>query len=167
MNLEDGWISGTADRLSGRGLRRWRISLLSVLPAFALMCLSTPRAQVIAKRDVLILNEVGLSHSLTNVMIQEIVGGVERKTGRNVEFFSESLDLLAFPDRPSISDTRDWLAKKYEAHNLEVVVAIGPDAIKFVTDYSRTLFLGVPIVICGSAADQAGYPNLDSRFTGT
>jgi signal transduction histidine kinase len=167
MNLENGWIAGNAKRLSGRGLRRWRISLLSVLLACALVCRPTVRAQVFAKRNVLIVNEVGLSHSLTDVMILEIVGGVERKTGRNVEFFSESLDLLAFPDRPSLPEMRDWLAKKYEGHNLEVVVAAGPDAIKFVADNSRPLFLGVPIVICGSTADQVGYPKLDSRFTGT
>jgi signal transduction histidine kinase len=167
MNLENGWIAGNAKRLSGRGLRRWRISLLAVLLACALVCRPTVRAQVFAKRNVLILNEVGLSHSLTDVLTLEIVGGVERKTGRNVEFFSESLDLLAFPDRPSLPEMRDWLAKKYNGHNLEVVVAAGPGAIKFVADNSRTLFLGVPIVICGSTADQAGYPNLDSRFTGT
>src|SRR4029077_6761575 len=41
------------------------------------------------------------------------------------------------------------------------------DTIKFLSNYADTLFLGVPIVICGSSADQAGDPNLDSRFTGT
>jgi signal transduction histidine kinase len=167
MYAESGWMSGNAKWLSGTGLRRSQISLLSVLIAFALVCRSTARAQVVAKREVLILNAVGLSHSLTDVMILEIVGGVERTTGRNVEFFSESLDLLAFPDRPSLPEMTDWLAKKYDGHNLDVVVAVGPDAIKLVTDNSRTLFLGVPIVVCGSTADQAGYPNLDSRFTGT
>ena len=100
-------------------------------------------------------------------MTQQIVSGVERTTGRDVEFFSESLDLLSLPDRPSLAETRDWLVKKYGDRKLEVVVAVGPDTIRFLVDYGRTLFLGVPIVICGSAADQAGSPSLDSRFTGT
>ncbi len=55
MNLENGWISGNAKCLSGKGLRRWPISLLSVLIAFAVVCRSTVRAQVVAKRNVLIL----------------------------------------------------------------------------------------------------------------
>ena len=167
MNLENGWIARNAKRLSGRRLQRWRISLLLVLLAFAWSGRSTIRAQAFAKRKVLILNRVGLSHSLSDVLILEIVAGVERETGRSVEFFSESLDLLAFPNRPSLPETRDWLAKKYDGHSLEVVVAAGSDAIKFVADNSRSLFLGVPIVICGSTADQVGNSNLDSRFTGT
>ena len=50
---------------------------------------------------------------------------------------------------------------------MDVVVAVGPDTIRFVSDFADTLFPGVPIVICGSAEDQAGYPTLTSRFTGT
>ena len=142
------------------------ISQAPFLLAFALISASVS-AQVRSKKDVLILNEVGLSHSLTDVMTQQIVSGVERATGRDVEFFSESLDLLSLPDRPSLAETRDWLVKKYGDRKLEVVVAVGPDTIRFLVDYGRTLFLGVPIVICGSAADQAGSPSLDSRFTGT
>jgi len=142
------------------------ISQVPFLLALALISASVS-AQVRSKKDVLILNEVGLSHSLTDVMTQQIVSGVERTTGRDVEFFSESLDLLSLPDRPSLAETRDWLVKKYGDRKLEVVVAVGPDTIRFLIDYGRTLFLGVPVVICGSAADQVGSPSLDSRFTGT
>ena len=142
------------------------ISHVPFLLALALISTSAS-AQVRSKKDVLILNEVGLSHSLTDVMTQQIVSGVERTAGRDVEFFSESLDLLSLPDRPSLAEARDWLVKKYGGRNLQVVVAVGPDTIKFLADYGRTLFLGVPVVICGSARDQAGSPSLDSRFTGT
>src|SRR5580704_11740797 len=124
-------------------------------------------AQVPVKRDVLILNEVGLSHSLTDVMTREIVNGVESARDPAVEFYSESLDSLSLSGKPSLPETRDWLTKKYAGTKLEVVVAIGPDTIKFVADYADNIFPGVPIVICGSAADQAGNPNLSSRFTGT
>jgi hypothetical protein len=140
------------------------ISQVPFLLALALISASVS-AQVSSKKDVLILNEVGLSHSLTDVMTQQIVSGVERTAGRDVEFFSESLDLLSLPDRPSLAEARDWLVKKYGGRKLEVVVAVGPDTIKFLADYGRTLFLGVPVVICGSASDQVGSPSLDSRFT--
>ena len=40
--------------------------------------------------------------------------------------------------------------------SLEVVVAVRPETIKFLSNYADTLFVGVPIVICGSSADQVG-----------
>src|SRR5580704_13175791 len=124
-------------------------------------------AQVPVKRDVLILNEVGLSHSLTDVMTREIVSGVQSANGPAVEFYSESLDSISLLGTPSFPETRDWLAKKYRGTKLEVVIAIGPDTIKFLAIFADSVFPGVPIVICGGAADQAGNPNLGSRFTGT
>ena len=162
MNFENIRFPG----IVGKAIRLVLISQLSFLLAVELIS-ATAAAQAPPKKNVLILNEVGLSHSLTDLMTQGIVGGVQSTAGRNVEFFSESLDLISFPDGPSPPEMRDWLNRKYGDHQLEVVVAIGPDTIKFLADYGRTLFLGLPIVICGGAADQAGNPNLDSRFTGT
>jgi len=162
MNFENIRFPGIA----GKAIRLVLISQLSFLLAVELIS-ANAAAQAPPKKNVLILNEVGLSHSLTDLMTQGIVGGVQSTAGRNVEFFSESLDLISFPDGPSPPEMRDWLNRKYGDHQLEVVVAIGPDTIKFLADYGRTLFLGLPIVICGGAADQAGNPNLDSRFTGT
>ena len=100
-------------------------------------------------------------------MVQQVVAGVQQTTGHHVEFFSEDLDLLSFPGKPPLPEVRDWLAKKYGNNQLDVVVAVGPDTVKFLSDYADTLFQEVPIVICGSAADQAGNPNLGPRFTGT
>ena len=163
MILEDNWRTKCL-----LGVRHPRlISPLPFVVAFAFLIASSASAQAPLKRDILILNEVGLSHSLTNVMTQQIVTGVQETTGHYIEFYSESLDLISFPDKPSLPELRDWLANKYGGHKLDAVVAIGPDTVKFLSSYQDTLFSDVPIVICGSAEDQAGYPNLDSRFTGT
>ncbi len=143
------------------------ILLVSVLLTFVLLRESSVSAQDPSKKDVLILNEVGFSHSLTDSVTQQIVSGVPRTPQGDIEFFSESLDLLSFPRRPTPLEMRDWLAKKYDGNGLEVVIAVGPDTIRFLADYGHALFSEVPIVIVGSAADQAGNPKLDSRFTGT
>jgi signal transduction histidine kinase len=166
-NLENCWQSGLARRLSGKCLRL--ISMLSAVLAVAITLASgsSTSAQVPQKKDVLILNEVGLSHALTDLMTEQIVSGVRSTAGHDVEFFTESLDLLYVADTPALSEREDWLAKQYGGHKFEVVVAIGPDTIRFVANHARTLFSGVPIVICGSSVDQAGTLNLDSRFTGT
>jgi len=142
-------------------LSRFRFILLPIL------LLQPTHAQSQPRKTVLIINEVGLSHVLTNLMTQEIVSGVEERPGRHVEFYSESLDLLSFSGRPSLEDTKTWLNKKYGGQTLDIVVAVGPHAIQFLSHYTQSMFLNTPIVICGSSEDQAGSPRLDSRFTGT
>jgi len=119
------------------------------------------------RKSVLIVNEVGLSHALTERITQEIVGRVQETHNLHVEFYSENLDLLYSPDTPSHADIKDWLVKKYGGLKLDVVVAVGPDSIHFLANYTQTMFLDVPIVICGSSVQHAGNPRLDSRFTGT
>jgi signal transduction histidine kinase len=163
MRLEDHWRT---EYLLGNRRRRW-IPPLRVVFVFALLIGFSASAQAPPKIDVLILNEVDLSHSLTNVMTHQILTGVREKPGRPVEFFSESLDLISYPGRLSPPEMRESLARKYGDRRLTAVVAIGPDTIRFLSNYSDTLFPEVPIVICGSAEDQAGNPSLDSRFTGT
>ncbi|MGA8306141.1 MAG: ABC transporter substrate binding protein [Candidatus Acidiferrales bacterium] len=153
-------------RFSGKVLWRQSTCQVSFLLVVALMS-ATASAQVLPKKDVLILNEVGLSHALTGLMTQQIVSGVRSTAGHDVEFFAENLDLLFWADRPAFSEREDWLIRKYGGHKWDVVVAIGPDTIRFLANYAHTLFPGVPIVICGSSADQAGISSLDSRFTGT
>jgi signal transduction histidine kinase len=164
-NLENCPDSCQRRRLSGKCLPL--ISVLSVLLAVAFASGSSASAQAPLKKDVLILNEVSLSHALTDLMTQQIVSGVRNTAGHDVEFFAESLDLLYAADTSAFSEREDWLVKQYGDHKFEVVVAIGPDTIRFVANHAHGLFSDVPIVICGSSLNQAGTSSLDSRFTGT
>jgi signal transduction histidine kinase len=164
MVLENISLSGRGNRLSRALVASAWASLLTLVVFFG----SGPTsAQAPLKRNVLILSDVGLSHSLTAEFAQEIVAEVRETPERHVEFYSESLDLQAFPGRPSRDDAEDWLAKKYGEHKLDAVVAIGPGTIDFLSHDTEDLFQNVPIVICGSSADQASNPRLDARFTGT
>lgn len=166
MGLENSWLLRQARRLSEESVRLLRASLLLALVFFVQVSAATS-AQAPAKRNVLILSDVGMSHSLTAAVMQQIVAGVGQTPDRHVEFYSESLDLQAFPRRPSRADAQEWLAKKYGDHTLDVIVAVGPGAIDFLSSDAQALFPEVPIVICGSASDQVSNPKLDARFTGT
>ena len=135
--------------------------ILSPLPG------SPASAQISHKKNVLILSDAGLSHSLTVVIMQQIVNGVEETPNRHVEFLFESLDLSSFPIKPSPEEARDWINKKYGTYKLDVVVAVGPGAIDFLSKYTQSIFLDVPIVICCTSPGQLNNPKLDSRFTGT
>ncbi len=147
-----------------RSVRMVCIALLLLLPLSLRSFLS---AQTSSKKNVLILSEVGLSHALTSLITQEVVSGVQETPNRHVEFYSESLDLTSFPIRPSREDARAWIDKKYGSHKLDAVVAVGPGAIDFLSKYTQSIFLDVPIVISGASAGQVANPRLDSRFTGT
>jgi signal transduction histidine kinase len=138
--------------------------LLFILPP---LLGSLARPQTSLKRNVLILSELGLSHSLTAVITQQIDSGVEETPNRHVELYSESLDLSSFPLKPSGDEARAWIDKKYGSDKLDVVVAVGPGAIDFLSKYNQSLFLDVPIVVCGASPAQLSNPKLASRFTGT
>ena len=148
---------------------RIRVACISALLLLTLPILlpTLVSAQTSLKKNVLIFSEVGLSHSLTSVITQQVVSGVQESPNRNVEFYSESLDLSSFSIRPLPEEARAWIDKKYGAYKLDAIVAVGPGAIDFLAKYTQSLFLDVPIVISGASADQVANPRLDSRFTGT
>jgi len=143
------------------------IPLFSLLIFSGVFSVPIGAPQVPPDKHILIINEVGLSQALTEFITHNITEGEQETPSLRVELHSESLDLISSPDRPSRAEIRDWLVKKYGAYKLDVVVAAGPDTINFLSNYTQTMFLDVPIVICGSAAEFAGSPRLDSRFTGT
>jgi signal transduction histidine kinase len=153
-------------RIYGPRIRVTSASAPLMLILLSLLCCHA-NAQTSLQKNVLILSEVGLSHSLTSEMTQQIVSGVLQAPNRNVEFYTESLDLSSFPNRPSREEARAWIDKKYGSYKLDVVVAVGPGAIDFLSKYTQSLFLDVPIVICGASQDQLSNSRLDSRFTGT
>ncbi len=143
------------------------ISVLWAILALALASGSSASTDLPPKQNVLILNEAGSSHALIDVITQQIISGVPNTASHDVEFFTENLELLYTADAPSFSEREDWFVKQYAGHKFKVVVAIGPDTIRFLANHASSLFSDVPIVICGSSLEQAGISNLDARFTGT
>jgi signal transduction histidine kinase len=148
---------------------RYRILLVLVLVLISLSLVGGPSgfAQTPTKKNILILNQVGPSHALTKLMARELLTGVGDTPDRHVEFYSENFDMLSYPNSLSPSDLRESLVTQYRNQKFDVIVAVGPDIIKFLQDYGQSVFLNVPIVICGSSSDQVADPKLDSRFTGT
>ena len=133
---------------------------------FLLFPYSVATAQAPPKKNVLIISEAGLSHTMPVRQVQQIIDGVE-KPGRQVEFYSENLDLLTMPAGPSLTELKNWLIRKYSHQNLDVIIAIGPETIRFLAENSQTMFPGIPVVVSGSSAAQIGRLKLNSRFTGT
>jgi signal transduction histidine kinase len=139
--------------------------LALLLPAFFFALVTS--GEVPQKKNVLIISEVGPSHPAISSIMQQILAGVQKTHAHDVEFYFESLDLVSFSNGPSGEEASDWLTKKYGSQKVDVVVAVGPGAVNFLSDHAQAMFSEVPIVICGASADQLSNPRLDSRFTGT
>lgn len=152
---------------SRHGLWIRRVSILLVLVFFHFVSGPYGGAHTPPKKNVLILNQVGLSHVLTNMIAQELIAGIPNTPGRYVEFYSESFDMLSFPKTLTPSELQETLVKQYGKQKFDAVVAVGPDTIKFLEENADSIFPSVPVVICGSSADQAGVPELSPNFTGT
>jgi len=163
MNDESSWRWGPPQPCS-----TWKY-LPRLLALILLVFLIAPVApgELQRKKNVLVITDVGPSHPAISLTMQQIVAWVQKTHTHDVEFYFESLDLLAFPSGPSGEEARDWLTKKYASQELNVVVAVGPGAVDFISNPAQTMFLEIPIVICGTSADQLSNSRLDSRFTGT
>jgi signal transduction histidine kinase len=115
----------------------------------------------------LIINEVGLAHPASALITRELMSQLAARPDYQVEFYIESLDSVLLTDEASQEKAESLLVEHYKNYRLDVIVVMGPAAIKFLSRVSSTFHPEVPVVICGSSEAQAGYPRLGSSFTGT
>jgi signal transduction histidine kinase len=118
------------------------------------------------RKTVLILNEVGLAHPASAVVTRELMSQLEGNRDYEVEFYIESLDSTLFGEEGT-REAESLLVQQYQNYKLDAIVAMGPEAIKFLSRVSGSFLPDVPIVFCGSTEEQAGRPKLDGRFTGS
>lgn len=122
-------------------------------------------AQVKEVRRVLIFNELGFWSPGVAAINKEIFGALE-KSPYQIEFYSEDLDTSLFPDEASQSKIRDWYFYKYRDRKPDLIIAVGPSPIKFMSDSHEMFSPNTPIVFWGSTEEFADPPRLDSDFTG-
>lgn len=63
-----------------------------------------------------------------------------------VEFYSEYLDAVRFPGEDHLARQAQYLAAKYGDIQLDVVLAAGPGALRFMLEHREKIAPGVPIV---------------------
>jgi len=122
-------------------------------------------AQVKEVRRVLIFNELGFWSPGVAAINKEIFAVLE-KSPYQIEFYSEDLDTSLFPDEASQSEIRNWYFYKYRDRKPDLIIAVGPSPIKFMSDSHEMFSPNTPIVFWGSTEEFADPPRLDSDFTG-
>jgi signal transduction histidine kinase len=132
-----------------------------------LLVASAAKAQTPVRKNVLIINEVGLAHPASALVTEQVMSRLAADPRYQTEFYVESLDSPLFSQEASQQGTEAGLLQKYEKRRIDVIIAMGPAPIRFLSNFSETFLPGVPIVFCGSTETQAGNPKLSSRFTGS
>src|SRR5690348_6234304 len=125
---------------------RARLALWALLLSYVTFPV-TPRCQERPTRRILVLNEVGTSYPLINLVDQGIRSAVE-SSPFGVEIYRESMDTVLFPDPVSQKLIREFLTQKYKKVDLDAIVTVGSAPLKYVADVHESAFPGVPVIYC-------------------
>ena len=118
-------------------------------------------------RRVLILYEQGLASAAIALIDREIRGVLEGQSTYHIDFYTEYLDTNLFPDAASQEEFRKYYIQKYQRHRPDVIIAVGPTPIEFMTESHNQYFHDVPVTICCSFLGLTDDLKHDSQFTGT
>lgn len=144
----------------------WRLpKLVVILIASCLLLRSTQAAPAKEIRRVLVFYEAGLSYPGLALIDKEIRAAL-RKSPYQIEFYSEDLEEVLFPEEASQQEFRNWYIRKYRDRKPDLIIAEGPPSIKFMVDSHNQFFPNTPIVFCGSSEEQADKTKVDSQFAG-
>jgi PAS domain S-box-containing protein len=141
-----------------------------VAGAFLLLCSSevlsqVPRTQVGQVKRILIVNEVGVSYPAVDIINRGIRTELENSPYQ-VEFYSEYLETILFPDPAVQQEFRTFILRKYQNRRPDVIITIGPTALRFMEETHKAAFSGVPLIFCLPLGPVPGSPVVDSDFTG-
>ena len=122
-------------------------------------------AQVKPIRRILILYEVGTAYPGINIVDDGIRTALQNSPF-HLEFYTEYMDAILFPDPADQQRFRDFYISKYRNRQPDVILTLGPTPLKFMWDAHQRAFPGVPIIFCFPNRGVPSAPALDSDFTG-
>ena len=122
-------------------------------------------AEIKPVRRILILNEVGPSFPIINLIDQGIRSGLDNAPYK-LEFYHEYLETLLFPDAADQKQFREFYIRKYENRRPDLIITVGPAPLRFMLDAHKEFFPGVPVIFCLPNGLVPGGPAVDSDFTG-
>lgn len=113
------------------------------------------------------ITEVGVAHRAAASITESLVSNLSTAQEYQIEFYSENLDTPAFADEASQQRVEKLLVEEYQGRKIDVIVAMGPRPIRFMSHFASSFLPGVPVVFGGSTEQQGGHPTLGPRFTGS
>ena len=128
--------------------------------------LSQPvRAEAEQIRRILIVNEAGVAYPAVDIINQGIRKELENSPYK-LEFYSEYLETILFPDAATQQEFRAFILHKYQDRKPDVIITVGPSALQFLQETHKTSFSGIPLIFCLPTGSVPGSPVTDDAFTG-
>ena len=130
------------------GCARTSLSRLLLPTAATLVVLAGPapvRAEDDHKRVLVIY--ANRSDSQFSILAEtDLPRMIEKELGRNLDYYSEFMDVARFPDSIYESAFAEFLSRKYRDVQFDLVVAMHDTALEFVNTRREQLFPGAPVV---------------------
>jgi hypothetical protein len=148
--------------------RRWKYSAFKLfLTVLAALVLWHPAAvpQIKQVKRVVIFYELGLSSPAVAALDREIQAALQ-STPFQIELYSEYMETTLFPDENAQRELRKSYIQKYGSRKPDLIITLGPSALKFIGDVHEKVFTHVPVVFGGTSEEQSDYPKINEQFTG-
>lgn len=147
-------------------LRASRPAKAALILSFCLLllCQLAASAQVKPSRRILILYESAPESPLAKLVDQGLRSALDNSPYR-VEFYREYMETAAFPDPADQQIFRDFYIRKYQHRKPDVIIAVGPNPLQFMTEVHQESFPGVPVIFCLPNRVPGGF-RVDGDFTG-
>ncbi len=141
------------NRLLRRRAVPWLIS-------FAILTLLATSAAADTKRFLMLFSNDSLLPA-GNAVSSGFRGILEAENPDRFEVFTEFLDADRFPGRAQEARMESLLRDKYASIPIDLTIAIGPQALDFLSERRESLFPGTPLIFAGvseTSIEQQGVP---------
>jgi len=117
-------------------------------------------------RRVLILNDLGIISSPGFAEIdQALVAGLQISP-YHIELYQESLEVTLFPDEDFQRRFREEFVRRYSARKPDVIIAAGPDSLKFLAGLHERFVRDTPVVFCAILGEIPDQLSSEMQVTG-
>jgi signal transduction histidine kinase len=132
--------------MSERPLRVAGYRLLAVLILVIAPSLTPSAQDQNPPKRILALFSTRRDSEFSLIGANELPRVLDRAFDRNIDFYSEFIDLSRFPESAYADAFRNFLQQKYQGTSFDLVVAMQDAALEFVENSRDTLFRSAPIV---------------------
>ena len=121
---------------------------LNVAPALA-------QSGLVPDKQVLVLHSTRRTSQMVVVSDREIPAILESVFPKGVDYYTEFVDEARYPSRQYQQAFEHFLRSKYSGLRFDLVVAMGDNALQFITDTRRELFPDTPVVFFGTRLERS------------
>ena len=145
----------------------WLLTVSWVLLGCPIPSHGTDETPIKSHPRALIIYEDGFESLTIRVMDARLRATLEAGWPHGLELYTEYLSTALFSDETSQEAIRKELIRKYRDRKLDLIVAVGPSAFRFMIQSHDPFFMDVPVVFCGVFQRQTENLPSQPQFTGT